>query len=580
MTHYTIYQITNLVNNMIYVGQHRTEDLDDSYMGSGILIQNAIKKFGKQNFKKQILFDFQTFEEMNAKEAEIVNEEFVQRADTYNLTVGGNADKGYALRDRKILNNGIQQKHIKIVDVPKYIANGWELGLLDSKKQQISDAQIDRVWIRNIELNENLRVKKDQVQIYLSIPGWELGQLPRKHPKLPILSEKFQNYRIICRDGIEKHVPYWEVDAYLLDGWQLGSKKSLAKTLWHNVMKNAKWMHKDNLFEQKVLNEDIETYLADGWTFGRLFHAHNIHQKCPEHVKAYFKLLWIGSKFMNDGTITRQILKKDIELFLALGWKFGGLNNQNRIHVNNGQITHFVKREDLDKYLENGFKLGRLPFNNKAYEYKNFKWIHNIETHKNKKLKASDPMPAGYIEGIYISDETAIKLSNRTKGNRYIMNDITGEVTHIKQGDQLPNGWHYGRRKRKLTDAQKENIHKKAIERTWYTNGKENKMIPWGKEQPYIDAGWYKGRSNFHVKRSKTLWYTNGSCNKMISPDEEQQYIDMGWKRGKLHTGKLRRSYNLIWYTNGKENKMIPLGKEQPYIDAGWYKGMTRSKVE
>ena len=41
-------------------------------MGSGILILRAIQKYGKCHFKKDILFDFNTFEEMNAKEAEIV----------------------------------------------------------------------------------------------------------------------------------------------------------------------------------------------------------------------------------------------------------------------------------------------------------------------------------------------------------------------------------------------------------------------------------------------------------------------------------------------------------------------------
>ena len=41
---------------------------------------------------------------------------------------------------------------ITICDIPKYIANGWELGLLESTKEKL------RVkgwkWIRNIELNE------------------------------------------------------------------------------------------------------------------------------------------------------------------------------------------------------------------------------------------------------------------------------------------------------------------------------------------------------------------------------------------------------------------------------------------
>lgn len=38
MTYYYIYQITNLVNAKIYVGVHKTKDLNDGYMGSGKVI--------------------------------------------------------------------------------------------------------------------------------------------------------------------------------------------------------------------------------------------------------------------------------------------------------------------------------------------------------------------------------------------------------------------------------------------------------------------------------------------------------------------------------------------------------------
>ena len=43
MEYYYIYQITNLVNNKIYVGVHKTKDLNDGYMGSGKVIISAIK---------------------------------------------------------------------------------------------------------------------------------------------------------------------------------------------------------------------------------------------------------------------------------------------------------------------------------------------------------------------------------------------------------------------------------------------------------------------------------------------------------------------------------------------------------
>lgn len=87
--YYIIYKITNNINGKIYIGKHKTNNLDDGYMGSGKYIQNAVKKYGKENFTKEILFQFDTEQEMNDKEAEIVNEEFLHRDDTYNLALGG-----------------------------------------------------------------------------------------------------------------------------------------------------------------------------------------------------------------------------------------------------------------------------------------------------------------------------------------------------------------------------------------------------------------------------------------------------------------------------------------------------------
>jgi hypothetical protein len=115
--YYTIYKVTNLIDGKIYIGAHKTKKLDDNYMGSGIYIKRAINQHGVENFNKEILFVFQTAEEMYAKEAEIVNESFLKTENTYNMTVGGFGGWDYANKkglnaNKKGLNNSTKSKEI------------------------------------------------------------------------------------------------------------------------------------------------------------------------------------------------------------------------------------------------------------------------------------------------------------------------------------------------------------------------------------------------------------------------------------------------------------------------------------
>lgn len=89
MKQYYIYKTTNLVNNKKYIGKHYGE-LDDSYLGSGKIFKDALKKYGKENFKKEILCIVKNNEEANLKEKEYIKlYDAVKRDDFYNLKEGG-----------------------------------------------------------------------------------------------------------------------------------------------------------------------------------------------------------------------------------------------------------------------------------------------------------------------------------------------------------------------------------------------------------------------------------------------------------------------------------------------------------
>lgn len=88
---YYIYEIKNNINGKTYVDQHKYKKLNDKYMGSGIALKNAYKKYGIENFTKTILESgIKTRELANEKEVYWIAEYKKIGKAEYNVAKGGN----------------------------------------------------------------------------------------------------------------------------------------------------------------------------------------------------------------------------------------------------------------------------------------------------------------------------------------------------------------------------------------------------------------------------------------------------------------------------------------------------------
>lgn len=138
---YTVYKTTNLINGTIYIGVHKTSNIEDSYLGSGKLLKMAIRKYGKSSFKKEILFIFNNADDAYSKEKEIVSESFINGFDNYNIAIGGVSTTDY-------YPNRI---YLKGENHPRW-----------GKKNSDESNELRRIWSSNYRHSDEIKAKMSQ----------------------------------------------------------------------------------------------------------------------------------------------------------------------------------------------------------------------------------------------------------------------------------------------------------------------------------------------------------------------------------------------------------------------------------
>jgi len=102
MLYHFTYKTTNTINDKSYYGKHSTTNLEDGYLGSGLNLSRAIKKYGREVFTTEILFFYENTEELNNAEKELITEEMINSNTTYNIAVGGQGGNLGLLVNKKI----------------------------------------------------------------------------------------------------------------------------------------------------------------------------------------------------------------------------------------------------------------------------------------------------------------------------------------------------------------------------------------------------------------------------------------------------------------------------------------------
>lgn len=113
-----IYITTNLINNKKYIGKHKCDSEEfDGYLGSGKALKNAIKKYGRKNFIREVLDIANSLGELNNKEIYYIDKyDAMKSEEFYNITNGGDGVDFNCLPEetKELIRAKIKKKMSKI----------------------------------------------------------------------------------------------------------------------------------------------------------------------------------------------------------------------------------------------------------------------------------------------------------------------------------------------------------------------------------------------------------------------------------------------------------------------------------
>lgn len=209
-----IYITINNINNKKYIGMHKSAFIDKRYIGSGKIIKQAIKLYGRNNFECKILDTAETRKELCEKEKFwIKKENAVEDPMFYNIASGGDGGD--------IITNFSEERKLEYRNKMRQSCLGKNKGRThsDSVKRRLSECAKKRIGDKNPFFGKNHSEKTKSI---LSSKTRErlLGNKLSDETKNKIrervskkVKAKFPNGEVIYFSSIQECVKYM-IDNY------------------------------------------------------------------------------------------------------------------------------------------------------------------------------------------------------------------------------------------------------------------------------------------------------------------------------------------------------------------------------
>lgn len=156
-----VYITTNLINGNVYIGKHKSSCYDENYIGSGTILNKAIKKYGKNNFSCKILCEASSLEDLNMKEIYFIAlYKKLYKNKCYNIASGG--DGGYTLGGKTSEEKEEFVQKMTVINRKRCSSEEFKNKISASNKDRYSNAserekqakKIKEAW-SDVELRKN-----------------------------------------------------------------------------------------------------------------------------------------------------------------------------------------------------------------------------------------------------------------------------------------------------------------------------------------------------------------------------------------------------------------------------------------